>query len=177
MLNNETVFVATCLFGLERLVGEEIDALGGRRLETIDGRVKFSAPLSKIPELNINLRFAERLLIEVGSCPAPDFDTLFEGVRAMCWEKYIGKNDIFPVKEDVVICRIHNQCLSRPDGDIQRTYVFFCCLNIRDYINRFIHITGKENPLSNGSCMAQCFKQSGNITNVFGNNSRSGYRF
>ena len=33
--------VATCLFGLEKLLGEEIDALGLKRLETIDGRVTF----------------------------------------------------------------------------------------------------------------------------------------
>ena len=34
-------FIATCLFGLEKLLGEEIDNLGFHRLETIDGRVKF----------------------------------------------------------------------------------------------------------------------------------------
>ena len=30
--------VATCLFGLEKLLGEEIDALGYERTETIDSR-------------------------------------------------------------------------------------------------------------------------------------------
>ena len=30
--------VATCLFGLEKFLGEEIDALGYKRIETIDGR-------------------------------------------------------------------------------------------------------------------------------------------
>ena len=33
--------VATCLFGLEKLWGEEIDALRLERVETIDGRVSF----------------------------------------------------------------------------------------------------------------------------------------
>lgn len=86
MSTQEQIYVATCLFGLEKLVGEELDALGCKRLETIDGRVRFIAPLDWIPRLNINLRFAERLLLEVGRCPAPDFDTLFEGVRSMPWE-------------------------------------------------------------------------------------------
>ena len=36
-------YVATCLFGLERLVGEEIDALGYERTFTMDGRVGFRA--------------------------------------------------------------------------------------------------------------------------------------
>ena len=33
--------IATCLFGLERQLGEEIDKLGGVRLQTIDGRITF----------------------------------------------------------------------------------------------------------------------------------------
>ena len=34
-------YAATCLFGLEGLLGAEIDALGFHRTETIDGRVYF----------------------------------------------------------------------------------------------------------------------------------------
>lgn len=94
----EITFAATCLFGLEKFVGEEIDALGLKRIETIDGRVYFSAELTDIPRLNINLRYAERVYIVLGRVPAPDFNTLFEGVRALNWESYIGKNDEFPVK-------------------------------------------------------------------------------
>ena len=41
-------FVATCLFGLERLLGEEIDALGYKRTGTIDGRVMFEGDISAI---------------------------------------------------------------------------------------------------------------------------------
>ena len=33
--------VATCLFGLEHLLGEEIEALGYERVMTMDGRVVF----------------------------------------------------------------------------------------------------------------------------------------
>ena len=48
--------VATCLFGLERLLGEEIDALGLRRLETMDGRVIFEGEEKDVPCANICLR-------------------------------------------------------------------------------------------------------------------------
>ena len=34
---------ATCLFGLEKQLGEEIEALGYKKTETIDGRVSFLA--------------------------------------------------------------------------------------------------------------------------------------
>ena len=51
--------VATCLFGLEKFLGEEIDALGYERVETIDGRITFKGPISAIARANIFLRFAE----------------------------------------------------------------------------------------------------------------------
>ena len=39
--NMKLQLVATCLFGLEHLLGEEIDALGYERISTINGRVTF----------------------------------------------------------------------------------------------------------------------------------------
>lgn len=91
-------FVAPCLFGLEKLLGEEIDALGYKRLQTIDGRVTFRAPLEEIPRMNIELRFAERVLIELGSFRAETFTDLYEGVRELPWEDWIAQPDAFPVK-------------------------------------------------------------------------------
>ena len=78
--------VATCLFGLEKQLGEEIDALGLKRIDTMDGRVTFEGELSDIPRANINLRLAERVYILVGSYPATTFTELFEfhTVRALC---------------------------------------------------------------------------------------------
>lgn len=91
-------YVATCLFGLERLVGEEIDALGYTRRDTIDGRVYFSGGLDVIPRTNINLRTAERVFIEMGSFKAETFTELFDRVKEIPWELIIGKTDAFPVK-------------------------------------------------------------------------------
>lgn len=91
-------FAATCLFGLERLLGEEIDALGLQRVTTIDGRVIFDGEISDIPRLNINLRYAERLYIVLGVFPAHTFTELFDGTRALHFYDYIGEFDAFPVK-------------------------------------------------------------------------------
>lgn len=90
--------VATCLFGLEGLLGEEIDNLGYKRIETIDGRITFEAPIEAIAICNLRLRTAERVLIKLGSFKAYTFDQLFEGTKALPWCDYIGKNDMFPVK-------------------------------------------------------------------------------
>ena len=90
--------VATCLFGLEHLLGEEIEALGYDRVETMDGRVTFAGDEEAVALANVNLRYAERVYILLGSFPCESFDELFEGTRALPWETFIGKNDVFPVK-------------------------------------------------------------------------------
>ena len=90
--------VATCLFGLEHLLGEEIDALGYERTETIDGRVSFLGDAEAVSLSNIFLRYAERVFIKLGSFPADTFDMLFEGTRALPWPDFIGRLDAFPVK-------------------------------------------------------------------------------
>ncbi len=103
--------VATCLFGLERLLGEEIGRLGYHRIDTMDGRVTFEGDISAVAVANINLRFAERVFIKLGSFRAESFEELFEGTRALDWERYIGKNDSFPVKGHA----IKSKLFSLPD--------------------------------------------------------------
>ena len=90
--------VATCLFGLEHLLGEEIDSLGYERVSTIDGRVTFRGDSEAVAVSNIFLKYAERVFIKVGSFHAETFDELFEGTRALDWARFIGKDDAFPVK-------------------------------------------------------------------------------
>ncbi len=90
--------VATCLFGLEKLLGEEIDALGLERVETMDGRVIFRGEEKDVPRANIALRCAEHVFIRIGAFPARSFEELFEGTKALPWEDWISKNDVFPVK-------------------------------------------------------------------------------
>ena len=90
--------VATCLFGLEHLLGEEIEALGYDRVSTIDGRVTFWGDSEAVAVSNIFLRYAERVYIKLGSFRAESFEELFEGTRALPWSDFIGINDAFPVK-------------------------------------------------------------------------------
>ena len=97
-MNNMFEFVATCLFGLEKLVGEQIDELGYKRIETIDGRVTFMGDFTVFSRCNINFRYAERLYLKLGSFRATTFTELFDGVKALDWEEWIDKSDEFPVK-------------------------------------------------------------------------------
>lgn len=103
--------VATCLFGLEKLLGEEIDALGCKRLDTMDGRVTFEGNEYSLVGANIRLRLAERIFIKLGDFSAESFEELFEGVRSLPWEEWIGRNDAFPVKGHA----IRSKLFSVPD--------------------------------------------------------------
>lgn len=92
------ILTATCLFGLEKQLGEEIEALGYKKVETIDGRVSFVSDIEGIAKCNICLRLAERIYIRLGQFKASSFTELFDGTKAIRWEEWIGKNDAFPVK-------------------------------------------------------------------------------
>lgn len=100
--------VATCLFGIEKFLGEEIDALGYERLETIDGRITFRGPLSAIARANLFSRFAEKIYIKMGSFEAKSFEELFQGVKNLPWERWIGPDDAFPVKGHSIRSDLHS---------------------------------------------------------------------
>lgn len=91
------LLAATCLFGLEKQLGEEIDCLGLKRVETIDGRVLFEGEEKDIPRVNINLRLAERVFIVLGRFHTESFSELFDGTYSLPWHEWIGKLDEFPV--------------------------------------------------------------------------------
>ncbi len=100
--------VATCLFGLEKLLGAEIDALGLRRIETMDGRVSFEGDIADIARANIGLRCAEHVFVCLGRFEATSFEALFEGVKALPWENWIGKLDAFPVKGHAIKSKLYS---------------------------------------------------------------------
>ena len=98
--------VATCLFGMEHFLGEEIEALGYERIQTIDGRITFLGDEEAVALSNIFLRYAERIFIEVGSYHAESFEELFNGAKNLPFEAFIGKNDMFPVKGHSIKSRL-----------------------------------------------------------------------
>ena len=110
-MNEKLEFVAVCLFGLEKLLADEIAALGYEKISAIDGRVSFIGDIAAIVRCNIWLRYAERMYIKLGEFEASSFDELFEGTKSLPWERWIGKLDMFPVKG----CSIKSKLSSIPD--------------------------------------------------------------
>ena len=87
--------IAPCHFGLEAVLKKEILDLGYEISKVEDGKVTFLADYRGIVDANIGLRTTERILLKVGEIHAETFDELFEGTKAMPWEKFIPKNGKF----------------------------------------------------------------------------------
>ena len=86
-----------CLFGLEGLVADELRRLDMAGVAAENGRVYFSGGPEAIAAANLWLRKGERVLLELGSFRAETFDELFEGTKALPWERLIPADGAFPV--------------------------------------------------------------------------------
>lgn len=92
-------YVCPCLLGLEGLVADELKyVMNAEDVEAENGRVLFSGDLNLMARANIGSRYAERVLVLLGTFKATTFDELFEGVKSLELSQWIGKNDAFPVK-------------------------------------------------------------------------------
>lgn len=88
--------IATCAFGLEKLVENELRKNGLWTIKKEDGRVTFQGDEAAIIRANLWLRCAERIQIKMAEFKATTFDELFDQVNSLEWEKYIGRDDAFP---------------------------------------------------------------------------------
>ncbi|MCI2105877.1 MAG: class I SAM-dependent RNA methyltransferase [Intestinimonas sp.] len=86
------------LFGLESLTAGELRRMGLSEVRSENGRVFCAASAADIPRTNLNLRTGERVLLVLGTFHAGNFDALFEGTRALPWERFIPRDGTFPVK-------------------------------------------------------------------------------
>lgn len=105
-LEHLTLAVPT-LFGLEGLCADELRRLNFEQVQAENGRVLCSAQAGDIARANLNLRTGERVLIRLGRFPADSFDALFEGTRALPWERFIPQEGAFPVKGHCLDSALH----------------------------------------------------------------------
>ncbi len=97
-MSNTMRLCCPCHFGLESVLKYEITKIGGTDLKVSDGKISFTGDENIMARANLCLSTAERVLIELIEFRAESFEELFQGVRAIELERYIGVNDAFPVK-------------------------------------------------------------------------------
>ena len=96
-MNGKINMVAPCLFGTESIAADEFKRMGFEDVKSENGRVLLSGDFNMLARANINSRFAERIYINMGQFYATSFTELFDGVKALPWEDFIGRDDAFPV--------------------------------------------------------------------------------
>lgn len=89
--------IVSTSFGMEALVKRQLIDLGYKDLEVKDGRVILEGDLKDLARLNINLREADRVFLEVLNFKAMTFDELFENIKAFDWGDLISKEGNFVV--------------------------------------------------------------------------------
>jgi putative N6-adenine-specific DNA methylase len=109
--NMKLKFTAPCIFGLEGLCANELRYLGIENVTAENGRVVFSGDWNTLAKANINSHYAERIQILLAEFEARSFEELFENVKAINWEDFIGVADAFPVKGRC----LSSQLMSVPD--------------------------------------------------------------
>ena len=89
--------IATTTMGLEAVVSRELSALGYDNRIVDTGQVSFEGEIGSICRTNLWLRTAGRVLLQIGTFEATDFDQLFERTRSIDWEEWLPADAAFPV--------------------------------------------------------------------------------
>ena len=77
----EITMVCPCLLGLEGLVKDELLYLEAQNIRPQNGRVVFQGGPEILARANINCRYGERILIQMGAFEAKTFEELFQQVN------------------------------------------------------------------------------------------------
>ena len=96
MMMTQYEWIATAAFGLEGVVARELERLD-IPAKAENGGARFTASFEDAMRANLWLRCADRVLLVVGRFEARSFEELFEGVKALPWEDFIGEHTRFPV--------------------------------------------------------------------------------
>jgi putative N6-adenine-specific DNA methylase len=80
-------FFATCPRGLEPVLALELEGLGARDVQPVDGGVAFAGDLPLAYTANLESRIASRILWQVGHAPYRNEHDVFDAARALPWAR------------------------------------------------------------------------------------------
>lgn len=124
--------VATCATGVEQLVVEEIQALGGKEIEMAKGIVSWLSSLETAYRACLWSRFASRILLKLKSFPVHDEAGLYRRAGEVNWSDHMGVNTSFAIN-----CTI--------TGKSKITHSKYAALKVKDaLVDSFREKTGKR---------------------------------
>lgn len=105
---SKLLMLAPCMFGVEGILADELKRLDIKNVSPENGRVFFEGDENTLATANMFSRTAERVLIVAGRFNAMSFEDLFQAVKKISWEDYIGKDDAFPVTGYSINSNLHS---------------------------------------------------------------------
>ncbi len=90
-------YVVTTTFGLEKITKNELIRLGYEIELVENGSITVTGNITAVADLNLNLRTADRVYIQIAKFKATTFDQLFDNIYRAPFEEYLSEEARFPV--------------------------------------------------------------------------------
>jgi putative N6-adenine-specific DNA methylase len=90
-------FVAKTLYGLEKLLSEELISLGAGNVQTANRAVLFEGEMSLLYRVNYSVRTALSVLMTIADFKIKSKDDLYKGGSKIEWERYMDPDDTFSI--------------------------------------------------------------------------------
>lgn len=101
-------FVATCPKGFEKLLANELVALGTPQVRALRGQVAFGGELADAYRVCLWSRLASRVLLVLARVDATDSDALYAGVQSVDWTGHLEPGATFAVDAHGVNSQLRN---------------------------------------------------------------------
>ena len=96
-------WIASAAFGMEGMTGRDLKRLGMENVRVMDiGGAMFEGSFEDAFRANLWLRTCDRIMLVMGQFKAVTFEELFQGVKAIEWEKFLPEDARFPIRAKCV---------------------------------------------------------------------------
>lgn len=89
--------IITTSFGLESLIKRQLQEENYKDFKVLNGKIILNGNLDDVAYLNLNLREADRIYLEIASFEAKSFEELFENINKIDWFDFLSIDDNFIV--------------------------------------------------------------------------------
>ena len=96
-------WIASTAFGMEGMTGRDLKHLGMKDVQVMDvGGAMFEGGFEDAFRANLWLRTCDRVMLVMGQFEARTYEELFQGVKAIGWEKLMPADAAFPIRAKCV---------------------------------------------------------------------------
>lgn len=96
-------WIASAAFGMEGMTGRDLKRLGMKNVTVMDvGGATFEGDFADAFKANLWLRTCDRIMLVMAQFEARTYEELFQGVKAIEWEKLMPEDACFPIRAKCV---------------------------------------------------------------------------